>query len=374
MKRAPQFRPYPLTQPPVYGRWVTAGAALLALVSSASVLLGPLVEARQAVLAVVLTVGLWLVVLLLRVLHHRFNIHNAGFYDQAVQDVQQRWWRWHRRQVGLLEAVLLGAQCVAPHDRTCLLDPENPLPEVESVGGGKALRVAQVGGTDVTEREQQLAVLLAVQWQLQAPDLAPCEVQRCYWLGSRQAWQAFVEQMMVSNPQVRLPAHPMEWEGIRSLDAIIDELHGGPEQTYVMCAGCESSIPSTEPGLPAGEAAFLWLLAPKASVSLGRGEWFKVGAEPLKAVAARALQQVGLQAPPAARVSFLAAETVDADGLGWGAGRHLLDARFGALPVLGAMVVQTLAAWHAAARSEPCGWLADDPHYTLALGVVTAND
>ncbi|MNI97422.1 hypothetical protein D3C73_1560710 [compost metagenome] len=64
----------------------------------------------------------------------------------------------------------------------------------------------------------------------------------------------------------------------------------------------------------------------------------------------------------------------DLSVLDWNTGQHLQHANFGALQHLESMVAQTLAASYAGQHGVPCAWLANDPHYTLALGIVEPND
>ncbi|MNY50708.1 hypothetical protein D3C86_1862350 [compost metagenome] len=73
-------------------------------------------------------------------------------------------------------------------------------------------------------------------------------------------------------------------------------------------------------------------------------------------------------------MSFSQPHLSDLAAIGWNTSQNLQDENFGALASLEAMVVQTLAAWHAQQHAEPCAWLANDPHHTLALGIVEADD
>ena len=126
----------------------------------------------------------------------------------------------------------------------------------------------------------------------------------CYWQGSLATWQAFVEQMTKCFADVQLPEEPEPWQGIRSLDSIIDRLQGAPVEARILCAGCQSSPPGPESLLPAGEAALLWLLGPEGGVRFSRGEWFDAETEHLVTVAERALQQGQLTAPPQCACRF----------------------------------------------------------------------
>lgn len=249
-----------------------------------------------------------------------------------------------------------------------------PTPTPGSTPEGATIRLLQVFGDEVAERERHLANLLVLQWQAQQPEPLALQPLACYWQGSLATWQAFVEQMTKCFPEVRLPEQPEPWQGIRSLDSIIDRLQGAPAEARILCAGCQSSPPGPESLLPAGEAALLWLLGPEGGVRFSRGEWFDADTEHLVTVAERALQQGQLTAPPQCCVSFSQPGVPGLSAHGWNTSQYRQDANFGALGSLEAMVVQTLAAAYATQHQVPCAWLANDPHHTLALGIVEPDD
>ncbi|MFN3359485.1 MAG: ABC transporter transmembrane domain-containing protein, partial [Pseudomonas sp.] len=101
---------------------------------------------------------------------------------------------------------------------------------------------------------------------------------------------------------------------------------------------------------------------------------FTYDTEQLATVAERALQQSELTTPAALCVSFAQPDVADLRAIGWNCKQHVQDANFGTLNRLQAMVAQTLAAWYAEAHQVPCAWLANDPHHTLALGVMEPDD
>lgn len=368
MIAAPQFLPYPLRQPPSYSRWLASGVAVLAVFSSAGVIWRPAFDQFPASRVATGLFTLWLLALLMRVLYYRLNRHNAQWYEEAVQRVQVGWWQRHGQQAALLESVLIGPHCCAPGQRDDLLSGNVPA----LATGTRVLRVSLVASDTIAEREQKLAKLLVSQWQQQRGEGSAANILSCYWLGSSVAWEAFFKEMSVMFPHVGLPTQPQPWQGIETLSTLIDHLQTAPPDTRILCAGCESSPPQPGATLPAGEAAVLWLLAPQGGVRLCRGEWFSADREPLTAVAERALQQAHLSAPPATCVSF--SQPDPQPDLPWSLRQHLQDAHFGTLPALGAMVAQTLAAWQTQQQGEPCAWLANDPQYTLVLGVVKPHD
>lgn len=382
MKSAPQFAPYPMAQPPVYSRWWTRCAGLLALGVGGVALLvddpsgaGP--EYSQQALMAAVAAGifvLWLLALLLRVLAYRFNQHNAQCYGETAQQIQHAWWARHRQKVALIDSVLLGPACSTPEFRQGLFSSDSKPPKPIETPEGKALRLAHVFGPDRAEREQQLAVLLALQWRKQQAEPVELRPLQCYWQGSVPAWQAFVEQMAKSWPQVELPETPEAWQGIDSLDAIIDQLQRAPSGARILCAGCQSLSIQRENPLLSGEAAVLWLFAPQGGVLFSRGEWYAADAETLPSVAERVLQQSELAAPPSKCVLFSQPDVPGLSDIGWDIRQNLQDANFGALGELEAMVAMTLAASLAQYQGKPCAWLASDPQHTLALGIVESND
>ncbi|MNF68822.1 hypothetical protein D3C84_506880 [compost metagenome] len=374
MNQSPEFKPYPLASAPVYSRWLVSGVVLLALMSAGSEFVVLLIEPQLAAVAVVAVLLSWTLALLLRVLYYRLNRHNAQSYAEAAERVRQAWWARHRQKAALVEAVLLGAGCTRPEHRQALFNPDCQPPRPEETPEGPTIRLRQVFGSDVAERERQLAILLALHWQVQRKEFTALAPLKCYWQGSLAAWQAFVQEMALHSPQLHLPEQPEPWQGIASLNAIIDQLQGAPEEARILCGGCHCSPARQEHPMANGEAAVLWVFGPRGGVRFTRGEWFSADAESLTTVAARALQQSELQAPVPTCVSFSQPHLSDLAAIGWNTSQNLQDENFGALASLEAMVVQTLAAWHAQQHAEPCAWLANDPHHTLALGIVEADD
>lgn len=371
---APEFGPYPLVQAPLYSRWLASGVALLVFSGSVSVALRPMIEARLAIGSVAGVFLIWVLALLLRVLFFRFNRHNAQSYHEAVEQVRQAWWQDHRQTIALVESVLVSAACTNAENGLRLFSSDHLPPVPQETPQGRTLHLCQVFGSDVAEREHNLAILLAQQWHEQRGENAVVQPLRCYWQGSQAAWQAFAHQVALCTPQVQLPELPETWEGIRSLDSVIDQLQGAATTARILCAGCQSSPAEQESHSPAGEAALLWLFGPQGGVRFTRGEWFSADTEQLTTVAERALQQSDLTTPAALCVSFAQSDVADLPAIGWNCKQHVQDANFGTLNRLQAMVAQTLAAWYAEAHQVSCAWLANDPHHTLALGVMEPDD
>ncbi|WP_160287341.1 hypothetical protein [Pseudomonas knackmussii] len=373
MKPEPHFAAFPMANPPSYSRWLATGSTLLALVGGGGVLLRPFFEPRVTALLAAGVLLAWFLALLVCTLSFRLNRHTAQCYREETQQVSQAWWAQHRRQVALVESVLIGAAGTTDlHWRRVLAGKGSP-PSVQEESGGQAIRLLQVFGADLVERERQLARQLATTWQQQREPIVLPALQ-CYWQGSPAGWSAFVQQMAQECPDVQLPEHPEPWQGMASLDAIIERLHGAPAEARILCAGCQSSASSRDARLPAGEAAVLWLLGTQGGVRFTSGERFAAEQEDLAEVALRAVRQAELEKPAEACVAFSQPEVTQLGELGWPLNQHQQDAYWGELEGLQAMVVQTLAACHAEQHASPCAWLASDPDHTLALGVVQPDD
>jgi len=374
MKRTTEFAPYPLVPEPRYWRWFAGAVGLLALLGIGRALPPSLVAPHLFAFTVGGMLLAGILAFLFHVLYFRFNRHNAQCYGEAVEREQRAWWAQHRQKAALVESVLLSASCSSPEDLDGLLDPSKQPPVARETGEGFALRLLQVFGRDAKQREQELATLLALKWGVQRGTDQRLTPSSCYWHGSQAAWRAFVEQMAQCCPDVHLPEYPQTWDGILSLDAIIDQLQRVPDGARVLCAGCQSSSPDRASSLPAGEAAVLWLLGAEGDVAFSCGEWFSQADDDLATVAQRAVKQSLLEAPAQICLSFSQPDVPGLATIGWNAKTNVQDANFGALNQLEAMVVQTLAAWYVKQHGVPCAWLASDPHFILTLGIVRPHE
>jgi hypothetical protein len=311
----------------------------------------------------------WAVLFVLDVRHFNRTVREADRFNLEVEQQRNAWWAKHVQSAALIESVLLGPACESRRAGTELFLPDYTPPVPQVLNEGLAVRVPSVQGEGRGEREAQLAVTLAFDWQALRTEkgLAP---QRCYWAGSQASWETFVGQMAHYGSVLQLPRTPEPWHGIETLDLIIDQLQGASAGARILCAGCHSTEITTDSALPAGEAAFLWWLGPNGPVRIGRGEGYDAATDSLSAVLDRVVKHGGLNAPPLQCVSFSQADVPDLSTSGWNLQPQVIDACFGALPGFQLPVALTLAAWQAQAQGGVVSWLSDDPRHTLAVGMV----
>ncbi|WP_387691780.1 hypothetical protein [Photorhabdus sp. RM71S] len=375
MKQIPVFSPYRQASAPRFKRWAAVGLGGLMLTSNGVALMRPAQGAVFGLYALIPALAaLWLLCLLLRWLFYRLARHNAWIYQQQVKAAQQRWWHKHRQQVALAEYVLVGALGSTPAQWLGVINQSHRRPESVREAQSPVVRLLRSFVADIVQREAQLATVAVNQWQKQRQDQPPlrCTPLRCYWLGSVTAWQEFSAQMAERFPGVELPEQPQRWLGIDTLDEMVDLLNAPADlQTVVLCAGVQCVPGEAETDLPAGEAAFIWLLKKQGNIRFTRGEFFHAQHdENVVEVAARALAQADITASPETCFLFSQSDRPALEKIGWNIKQQVQDLNWGNLDGMEAVVVQTLAAISAENTGQPCGWLARDPQHTLALGIV----
>ncbi len=373
MKAIPLFPPYRQASPPRFKRWLGAGAGLVLLVSNIVALIRPEVGDISALYALIPGLAaLWLLCLLFRWLFYRFARHNAWIYQQQVEWVQQQWWRKHRQQISLVDYVLVGPLGSTPDVWLKVINQLHSRPKPIREKSGQAVRLSCSPVSDIEQQEIQLAKMAVNKWQGQRQEPLKCIPLHCYWMGSAAAWQGFAAQMAERFPDVELPEQPQPWLGIDTLDEMVDLLNTTKDQhATILCAGCQCVDSEAESALPAGEAAFIWLLKKQGNVCFTRGEFFcSQSDEEVVDVAARTLVQADISQPPETCFLFSQPDTSSLEQLGWNITQHQQDLNWGNIGGMEAVVVQTLAAISAENTGQPCGWLARDPQHTLAFGIV----
>jgi hypothetical protein len=359
MNKKPEFEPYPAPQPPGYILWIASLAALLGLLGRFLYLDGWGLLIFWPIW--VGSLGLWLFLFLLRVLIYCSHRRNAPRHVEAVRQIHQNWQARNSHKAALVEAVLVGAACSASGDER--------YGDTKAAPEWIAIHTSQDSGADTVERERQLAKSLALGWHEQQTVSGELQPLRCYWLGSFDAWQAFVEQMSQCWPQAQLPEQPEPWRGIDSLHAIIDQLQDAPDDARVLSAGCHSLPNDTQSCLPEMGAALLWLFGPQGRLLFSRGDWIGSDAQSSASGFGQTRQSSEQNRPAQICVSFAEAEAPSPYDIRWDSKQRLRNAEPDTLDDLADMVAMTLAAWHAGRSDQTSGWLAD-PRRGQILGVV----
>lgn len=367
MRSMPVYPQYDISQAPSAKRWLAAGAILVLLSAGLTLLLhkNALIVITGMTFSLLLVVMFWLI----RLLYYRFSHHNAHFFNAQVDQRQQQWWLRHCRTLAFRDIVLIGPSGSETDDWLRVLNNAHVLPVVRKERGGDALRVSMSMSESVNGREQQLAAMLVLQWQkTRKYDVAP---DICYWLGGDEGWRAFVVQMAITFPALRLPDAPRPWMGEASLSTIIAEINTSPDDITIMVAGCQSLPAEKNSNQPAGESAVLWVLGPEGVVTMSRGEVYSPPDDKTpEPVFERVLLQSECEQPPEHCLLFSQPDIEGLERSGWNISKHVQDMNWGSVGSMEALIVISLAVIYAETQRTPCGWIAKDPQHSLSLGIV----
>lgn len=372
MRSAPDFPLYKTAKPPASKRWLGM-TSLLMLISAGGTVLFRQADSGggEIIAAMFITASILGMLWLCRLLYYRFSAHNALKWQALINHQHSLWWQEHQRTFALKDVVLIGPAGSEHDDWIRLLKCEQPVPAKRQEASGKALRIARNFSDDVVIREQQLACSLVLQWKNQRQNPAVASPQRCYWLGTKNAWQAFLTQAKIQLPEIVLPDMPEPWKGEESLSEIAALLHSDDNGNRFLVAGCHSEPLSADGIKPAGEAAVLWFAGSDGEALVSRGEFYDSDApESLAQVCERAQRQSGIKGAPEAAILFSHSEISELTGSGWNITQHLQDEYWGELDIIEPLVVISLAAIHAQYLEKSCGWIATDPQHTLTSGIV----
>jgi hypothetical protein len=374
MSKKFEFKPVAMPPRPAYWFWLIIGFLMLAygmheIREASSIAYASLIPG--AILVVVMFV--WLLAFLIRVLDYVGHRSAALRHNESMKQAQQDWQARDRQKAALVEAVLVDITYSMPDDRPELYGPErqpaNPAEPREWI----AIHYGAVSGVDTTERERQLARLLAMQWYVQQSRPVALQPVRCYWLGSQDSWEAYVEQMTTVCQDVLLPIHPEPWQGITSLYSIIDQLQDVPDNAYILCAGCRCSTFMPQGPQPGGNAGLLWLFGSEGRLLFSRGNWLDEKAKRIPP-AVEPAQQLGMGKVPVQICVSFAKPDIRLFEPDWGNDWNTQDISFDVLDDLPDMVALTLLVRHVESKSHTSarGWRGT--RRTSILGVIKPNN
>ncbi|UAN34010.1 hypothetical protein KGP22_15785 [Enterobacter sp. JBIWA005] len=373
VRAIPTFPRYRLAKPPVAKRWLGVIAALVLLSGLIAAMVRQSADANASIILIsmvgmVLLGGIfWFV----RTIFFRLSVHHSHTWDREAENVRRHWWEIHRRQFALKDIVLIGPAGAELYDWLRVIKREHQAPSFRQESMGKSLRIARSFSSDPIEREKQLAQMLVLQWKRQRGKEFLVSPEKYFWLGSPEAWQAFVAQLIESFPGITPPELPELWQGEKTLSLLANVLADNKQQANFLIAGCQSLSPTSDSTRPAGECAVLWLAGSQGDVTLSRGEFFDPSdSESLQHVALRAEKQSELHESPERCILFSHPEQPQLAACGWNVTHNIQDDYWGDPGKLDALVVISLAAITAKSETKPCGWIASDPFHTLALGIV----
>jgi hypothetical protein len=370
MSKMPEFDFCPEVRPPRYKWWFTSLLVLLVLLGS-TLPWGYLVIFMLPLSGFIL--GLWLVGFICVHLIYFSRERDALRFANTVEQLKLEWQARNRHKAALVEAVLVEVTCRRPEATQALFDPDRQPTDLTEPLDWITIHHGAVSGVDTTERECQVAKLLAVQWSVQQSKPVVLQPLRCYWLGSQDSWEAFVEQMAQVCPEVRLPAHPESWQGIDSLYAIIDRLQDVPDDAFIFCGGCQGLSTLAQSSQPENAAALLWVFGAEGRLLFSRGEWPAPVAQRFAPMVQGKPYLCGYTLPDQICVSFAQPYVPRTFDIRCDKRREKDDPTVRTLDDLSDMISMTQAALGVVRQKKPTSWRGRDPQRPPVLGIVKPN-
>jgi len=371
MKRPPEYPEWQASKPPAVGKWLAAGALFALLLGGCAALLRNPSNGGTGVILIAMLAGLIITGLcwLWRLVYHRASLHHAANWHHQTEQERSLWWEQHQSLLALQTVILTGPAGSDASDWIRVLNREQKPPAEHLEVKGRGLRTSLTFTFEPGDREQQLARSLVLLWKKNGSKFT-AHFARCFWLGSNAAWRAFSAQMSVTFPGIVLPFSPERWRGEETLSLMAASLQVDSSKCFLV-AGCVSSPAYAGASPSTGEAAVLWVSGAEGHVVMPRGEVFDASSsESLSDVCTRALQQAKTEKVPDACILFSHPSLAQLDGNGWNTTQYVQDSYWGKLGEIEPLVVISLAAILAQHQNKPCCWIASDPQYTLALGVI----
>lgn len=372
MTRPPEYPAFIEPVEPRWRRWGLGLGLLFAVQTTLLLALWPNAQPRRALWlwSAVLPLG-WALLLAVRVAVWQIGLFNRKVYLRTVEVATRAWWQ--RRGLGLpvQDVLLLGpAGDVQAQYSNLMKDLPLAIPAVIPGAAQPLLRCPLSLGSNAA-REPVLARHLA-RLTLGLPGLAQGwpHLRALAWVGDVRSQAAFVKMLArqdLAAPEARLPL-----QNLTDLDDLIDTFHREcrGEHDWLLCAGVVSRAQAHGSDVP-GEAGFVWRVSRQGRQLLHRGE-YHAGESPAE-VCAQLQRYAKLALPPPICLALDTTSQQTFTQGGWSAVEHQLSGHWGVLADLAPFIGMSLALLHAGEAGQPCGWLGQDAHKRMTIGVAVPH-
>lgn len=394
MKQPPYYKAHPEPGVPVKRRWVMVLPFMIAVGALATVQLWPAGKSARGLefwlYSIVAAPGLWVMAFAFRQWWFFTARSNKAGYDRMVELRQQAWWITRSKPVYLQALALVGpfgdtadklralamGTATAARETTQSIDGAKPGDPKQTV---KVMRWQQALMDTEATRQKRLARALARQLvqtlKAQDPELKNIAVSQVYWYGGDAAWAVFRDGL--ADLHIKLPDTPLLWSGMATLDQVFDQLHSRELPVKrILCAGVSSPPAIADQPLPAGEAAFAWLLGQeKGDICLHRPENVNAAAGEVLAAACAQVASYADRGKPPEQAVVLDKDAVEPlQAAQWTAMNFVQAPYFGDPGALAAPAMLTVAALVARQQHSACGWMAADTSGMPVVGVIVPNE
>ncbi|WP_227103727.1 hypothetical protein [Chromobacterium rhizoryzae] len=305
---------------------------------------------------------LWAFLLCLRGVAYYSADNDAAFFKDELAQRQQYWLAHHRQTASLAAWALLTPQARGAAEWAALCAAAAPPPPAPLRQQPPGWETAPGHAEIETRLANRLAQSLLTHPRCPAAPLA----LELYWQGTDAGRTRFIDALLAHWSGLNVDSL-RRWESMQTLDTAIERLHtptaDGSAPAAVLCAGL-----ALDPAQPARQAGFAWLLRrPSAddTVRFSRPEWSD-GGEDVCDGATRNAEQ--------APAVCLGLDKLTPTAAPWPAPDKALRPWWNGPPELDGPALCTLAAIHAAAQRQPCGWLLQEQSVLYAgMALPTAS-